>query len=236
MVEDGYAVHLSKYCFNVCETLKDAIQGENQCGFCRSESIVMGDLARCARCPRTVLAATLTNARVMREIELSLRRRATKTPYKCDREEVEGHVRSIRQVVGALHTLNPSLCEDSSMDERAPHLMSVHLRNSTTIAVSENGTSPPSAFAGLCGISIVSQTILLDCNITARGRLIGCGSTLHEFPFMIRGIISNDTEAETTSCLPMGDAQILIDQLDDVRSASICHHKFTGCDLPDALG
>ena len=83
----------------------------------------------------------------MHKVERTLRREATGTPYGYDKQEVEDHLQNVRQIVGALHTLNPFFDEDPGMDEYAPHLTSVSLRNSTTISPLESGMSPSSALS-----------------------------------------------------------------------------------------
>ena len=47
MIYDEYTIRLSEHCFNVCETLKDALQGRNLGDFRESERAAMGGLGRC---------------------------------------------------------------------------------------------------------------------------------------------------------------------------------------------
>ena len=50
MIDDRYIVHLSKYCFNVCETLKNMIQGRNRSDLNELEKMTLEDLERCVHC------------------------------------------------------------------------------------------------------------------------------------------------------------------------------------------
>lgn len=179
MIDDRYVVHLSEYCFNVCETLKNTIQGRNQTDLNESEKMVLEGLER-----------------AMHKIERTLRREAASMPYRYDKQEVEGHLQNVQQIVGVLHKLNPSFGEDPGMDESAPHLTSVNLRDSTTASPLESG-----------------------CNTLAYGRLIRYAFTLRELPPVANGILSSETEDEPIHSLPARDAQELIDQLD----RSLCH-------------
>ena len=50
MIDDRYVVHLSEYCFNVCETLKNTIQGRNRSDLNELEKMTLEDLERCVHC------------------------------------------------------------------------------------------------------------------------------------------------------------------------------------------
>lgn len=47
MVDNKDSVQVSECCFNVCETLKGAIQGKNRDDLNESEKIAVEDLERC---------------------------------------------------------------------------------------------------------------------------------------------------------------------------------------------
>ena len=86
----------------------------------------------------------------MRSIESTLREGVTSALHsKHNKEEVERHVRDIQRILSTLYTLDAPLREGSSLNGCAPHSTSVDSCNSTTIAVSESGTSPSSASVDL---------------------------------------------------------------------------------------
>ena len=48
MIDDNDSVQLSEYCFNVCEVLKDTIQGRSADNLNESVRAALEDLKRCA--------------------------------------------------------------------------------------------------------------------------------------------------------------------------------------------
>jgi len=168
------------------------------------------------------------DVRAMRNIELSLQIGAACTPHaRYDKEKVEDHVQEIRRILNTLHASSSSLREGSSADERAPHLTFVDSCNSAASSVSESGTSRPLPLLAFCGM-LINPPCSLDDNTTAYGRLISRAFALHELPSLTVPILSSTGESGGIRCLSMGDAQRLVDTMDEARSISAFHHKLSG--------
>ena len=73
-----------------------------------------------------------------------------------------------------------------------------------------------------------SRVSSLDCNTIAYGRLISRAFALHELPSLTEAILSSTGESGGIRCLSMGDAQTLIDTMDEARSTSAFRHKLSG--------
>ena len=58
MIDDKDSMQLSEYCFNVCEVLKDAVQGRDADSLDESVREALQDLERCADLPFSVCSLT----------------------------------------------------------------------------------------------------------------------------------------------------------------------------------
>lgn len=124
-------------------------------------------------------------------------------------------MQSIRQTLDTLHEQRLSLGKDHSVSECI-----------TTI-----GTISSPASQTWCGILIDSLSFSLDCNTAACKRLLRRRFAPEELPSLVDAILSSKNESEMIFCLSMGDAQRLIEVIDEVRSTAACHRlcllKFT---------
>ena len=155
----------------------------------------------------------LNDPRVMREIERTLNRRpiTRHTKYK---KEVESHVLEVQRLLGALSELDSPYDQSLGVGKRAPHLTLVGPHD--VIKVLKSGMSPviPSSMRW---ILIPPPTIPFQLNIVAHERLIRRAFTMHEFPSLVEAILSEKDVDEKIHCLPVEDAQMLVDVIDEVR-------------------
>ena len=101
MINSKDFLHLSKYCFNVCEVLDAAIRGKNTENPNGSVTTALEDSKRYFDWPWPCLL-TIPIDRVLREIERVLRRGASTPRIKHERENIEGHILEINQILGAI--------------------------------------------------------------------------------------------------------------------------------------
>lgn len=113
----------------------------------------------------------------------------------------------------------------SNMSPATSKAPSIHPHDVATTSVTESGKSSYSPSPTLCGSLITPKFTPLECDALACGRLIKRAFTLHGFPALIDEILSNEDGGETIRRLAVGDAQALIDVIDDVCSIFACHSK-----------
>lgn len=216
MIRDKDSVQLSDYCFSACETLKTVIPECDTGEIGESWKVEIEGLERCVDQPRSFLLTIVNNSRVLCEIERTLRRGAS-TPYIKYKSMVDGYVLQIQQTPGlrTYHALNLPFGEDPSTSQHDPHPMLVDPHHCATISVPEGGTSPPPPSPTLCKI-LITPRFFRDA--VAYRRLISRTFALHELPSLVDAIHLNNDEREAVSSLPVGDAQVLIDVIYDVRS------------------
>lgn len=221
MINDKDSVQLAESCFSVCEVLSATIQENNAGDLDESVRAVLEYSKRYLNKPRSYPLTIPSESRVMCEIERTLRRRANVSYTGNSRESVEGYMLEIQQILGTLSSLSSPLNKNPSVSERTPYLAPIE---TPTTTVSESGMSLASHSPALCEVLITPRLFFLDFNIAAYGRLVKREFAPDELPSLIKVILSED-EGEMIRCLPQGDAQTLIDVMDEARSAFSRYHK-----------
>ena len=138
---------------------------------------------------------------------------AENTPHtKHKREKLENHWRSIQQIFEILHAPRSPLGKDPGVDECVP------------TPVTENGTALSLSLQTLCGV-LIDVRSFLNYNAPACERLVRRRFNQQEFPSLIDAVLSSNSGGEMIRSLSTGDAQMLIDVMDEVHSMVALHHK-----------
>jgi len=103
MTDNEDSVQLSKYCFNICETLKTTAQGMSPGDLNYSARVALEELERCAGWSFWSSPLTISSdSRLTHEIERILRIRAS-SPHTDYVKEVEDYKFGIKQALGVLN-------------------------------------------------------------------------------------------------------------------------------------
>ena len=132
MIDSKESVQLAEYSFYVCGALDTAIRGRDAEGLDESVRTAVEDSKRCVGSYLGPHSLTIPNncSRIMREIGQTLRRKASASHTKHNKEKVKGHMVEIRRILDTLSASNSSPDKNLGVGE--------HISNVTT-PVFENG-------------------------------------------------------------------------------------------------
>lgn len=224
MVDHNNCVRLSEYCFDACEALKNATRGKIGDDLDESEWAAMEDLRKYVDQFRSFCSCANNSDRNMSEIERTLRRGRGSPHVEYNKEKVERHILKIWQTISSIDSTTLLPREDPGEVEHVPQTASVDTHGGAVASEPESGMSPPRAPSQpLFGI-LIDRSFPDRGRPTPCGRLIRSGFTMDELSSLIETILSNKDETKIINSLPLGDAQKLIDVMDEVRF-TFTHHR-----------
>ena len=135
MANNKNSAKLSEFCFEMCETLKIAIQGRNADEFSKSMKVALAEIERCVHYLKSCLLPTSGDIRRVRDIERILSKKADAPRRGYPKERIDSNRVEIQQILHALTA--PS----SPHDESTISVVPVHSGGTATTSSAESGTS-----------------------------------------------------------------------------------------------